>query len=284
MDNTLIIFLKYPEPGRVKTRLARDIGNEKACAIYKLLAENVIKNVFIKNPSTYDVHFFFTPADKENEIKAWLKPILDNEQGFHSAALAQPKAPSLPPPCEGGDEVVVRLKASYVPVRKGERREVKNFPPKEVFTEQYHIQYSPQEGNSLGERMSHAFQQTLQRKDRKRCIIIGTDCPEIAATMIESVFEMLKEKDIVIGPCKDGGYYLLGMSRFLPELFEDIDWSTDRVFNQTMEKVHKNNLYCGVLKTLADIDTQEDFYRYGQYIKGLKINNLYIVSVIGLIL
>ena len=95
---------------------------------------------------------------------------------------------------------------------------------------------------------------------------------------------MLKEKDIVIGPCKDGGYYLLGMSRFLPELFEDIDWSTDRVFNQTMEKVHKNNLYCGVLKTLADIDTQEDFYRYGQYIKGLKINNLYIVSVIGLIL
>ena len=48
MENALIIFLKYPEPGKVKTRLAKDIGNEKACAIYKLLAENVIKNILTK--------------------------------------------------------------------------------------------------------------------------------------------------------------------------------------------------------------------------------------------
>lgn len=216
MENAVIIFLKYPEPGKVKTRLAKDIGNEKACAIYKLLTENVIKNVFIKNPSTYDVHFFFTPADKENEIKAWLKPILDNEQGFH-------------------------------------------------------MQYSPQEGNTLGERMSNAFQQTLHRKDCKRCIIIGTDCPEIDATLIEYAFGVLKEKDIVIGPCEDGGYYLLGMSRpvpvsfkqgFVPDLFIDIDWSTDRVFKQTMEKVRKNNVSCSILKILADIDTQEDLHHY----------------------
>ncbi|HHT9116310.1 MAG: TIGR04282 family arsenosugar biosynthesis glycosyltransferase [Planctomycetes bacterium] len=216
MENAVIIFLKYPEPGKVKTRLAKDIGNEKACAIYKLLAENVIKNILTKNPGTYDVHIFFTPADKENEIKNWLKSIIDNERAFH-------------------------------------------------------IQYSPQKGNTLGERMSNAFQQTLQRKDCKRCIIIGTDCPEIDATMIESVFEILKEKDIVIGPCKDGGYYLLGMSGpvpvsfkqgFVPELFEDIDWSTDRVFIQTMEKIQKNNLSCGILKTLVDIDTIEDLYQY----------------------
>ncbi len=203
MENALIIFLKYPEPGKVKTRLAVDIGNVKACAIYKLLVERVIKNIFSKNPLTHDVHIFFTPPDKENGIKDWLQPILTNNQ--------------------------------------------------EIGTK-----YSHQEGNTLGEKMSYAFKQTLQIEGCKRCIIIGTDCPEIDAPLIESAFDILKEKDIVIGPCKDGGYYLLGMSRFLPELFEDIDWSTDRVFKQTMGKVHKNNLSCNVLKTLADIDTQED--------------------------
>jgi len=249
MENAVIIFLKYPEPGKVKTRLAKDIGDEKACAIYKLLAENVIKNILTKNPGTYTVHFFFTPADKETEIKDWLKPFIQGNRGVKT-------------------------------------------------------QFSPQEGRNLGERMSNAFRQILQEKGYKKCItqrtatesplkkgdeggckkisqerkflhnntiIIGTDCPEIDATLIENAFGVLKEKDIVIGPCRDGGYYLLGMSRpvpvsfeqgFVSDLFVDIDWSTDRVFKQTMEKVQKNNLSCSILKTLVDIDTIEDLYRY----------------------
>jgi len=248
MENALIIFLKYPEPGKVKTRLAKDTGDEKACAVYKLLAEGVIKNVFSKNPLTYDVHIFFTPANRETEIKDWLKPILNDNQGIKT-------------------------------------------------------QFRTQEGRNLGEKMSNAFRQILQEKGYKKCttqltttesplkkgdkggckknsqekmflhhtIIIGTDCPEIDATLIENAFGVLKEKDIVIGPCKDGGYYLLGMSRpvpvsfkqgFVPDLFMDIDWSTDRVFKQTMEKIQKNNLSCGILKTLVDIDTLEDLYHY----------------------
>lgn len=203
MENALIIFLKYPEPGKVKTRLAKDIGNEKACAIYKLLAENVIKNILTKNPGTYTVHFFFTPADRETEIKDWLKPFIHGNR-------------------------VVKTK------------------------------FSPQEGRNLGERMSHAFKEILQEKSCKKCIIIGTDCPEIDATLIENAFDILKEKNVVIGPCKDGGYYLLGMSRPASDLFVDIDWSTDLVFEQTMEKIQKNKLSGGVLKTLTDIDTQED--------------------------
>ena len=207
MDNALIVFLKYPESGQVKTRLAKDIGDEKACAIYKLLAEGVMKNIFSKNPRTYDVHIFFTPADKQNKIKDWLKPFLDNDQGVGT-------------------------------------------------------QYIPQEGNDLGERMSNAFKQTLQGKGCKRCVIIGTDCPGMDATLIEKAFEILKKRDIVIGPCKDGGYYLLGMSRLVPDLFEDIAWSTDWVFDQTIEKIQKNNLSFDILKNLVDIDTQEDLYRY----------------------
>ncbi len=214
MDNTLIVFLKYPTPGQVKTRLARDIGSERACFIYQSLAEHVIKHIIPKNQRTYDVRIFFTPADKANEIKAWLKPFLN----------------IIP-----GDDT----------------------------------QFISQEGNDLGERMSTAFQKILQRYPRKNedkrfsshhAIIIGTDCPEIDAELIESAFEVLKEKDVVIGPCKDGGYYLIGMARYIPELFVDIEWSTSRVFDQTMEKMQKNNLSCGILKTLSDIDRIEDLY------------------------
>ncbi len=227
MENALIIFLKYPEPGKVKTRLAQDIGNEKACAIYKSLAENVIKNIFAKNPGTYDVHIFFTPADKETEIKDWLKPFIHGNRGVKT-------------------------------------------------------QFSHQEGRNLGERMSNAFKEILQEKGCKKCIMIGTDCPEIDATLIENAFDVLKEKDVVIGPCKDGGYYLLGMSRLIPvsfeqgfisDLFVDIDWSTDRVFEQTMEKIRENNLSCSILKTLVDIDTIEDLYHYPPHLYKPEVKN-----------
>ena len=80
MENALIIFLKYPEPGKVKTRLAKALGDEKACGLQSL-AENVIKNIFTKNPGTYDVHIFFTPADRETEIKDWLKPFIQGDRG-----------------------------------------------------------------------------------------------------------------------------------------------------------------------------------------------------------
>ena len=121
--------------------------------------------------------------------------------------------------------------------------------------------------------MSTAFKEILQEKGCKKCIIIGTDCPEIDATLIENAFGVLKEKDIVIGPCKDGGYYLLGMSRPASDLFVDIDWSTDRVFEQTMEKIRENNLSCSILKTLVDIDTIEDLYHYSPNPNNPEVKN-----------
>jgi uncharacterized protein len=203
MENTLIIFLKYPEPGKVKTRLAKAIGNEKACLIYKQLAEKVITNICQKNRELYDIYVFFTPADKKHAIKTWLTPVFDKNGGVD-------------------------------------------------------VYYKSQSGDSLGERMSLAFREILQERHRKKGIIIGADCPEIDASLIEDAFEVLREKDVVIGPAHDGGYYLFGMSKYIQDLFADIDWSTDRVFKQTMEKVYKNNLACTILRTLRDIDTWED--------------------------
>ncbi|HHT9110408.1 MAG TPA: TIGR04282 family arsenosugar biosynthesis glycosyltransferase [Candidatus Brocadiaceae bacterium] len=207
MDNALIIFLKYPEPGRVKTRLAKAIGNEKACLIYKQLAEKVITKICQKNGEPYDIYVFFTPADKQHAIKTWLTPVFDKNGGVD-------------------------------------------------------VYYKSQSGDSLGERMSLAFREILQERQHKKGIIVGADCPEIDASLIEDAFEVLREKDVVIGPAHDGGYYLFGMSKYIQDLFADIDWSTDRVFRQTMEKVYKNNLSCTILTTLRDIDTWEDFCAY----------------------
>lgn len=212
MTNVLIIFLKYPEPGKVKTRLARVIGNEKACEVYTRLAEGILKNISSKKPGRYDLSIFYAPADKGNEIRSWLKPVLNDDS-------------------ETG------------------------------------IQYIPQEGDDLGERMSNAFHRVLRAKEYTKAypcnaVIIGTDCPGIDIALIESAFGILHEKDVVIGPSEDGGYYLLGMSRFIPDLFKDIAWSTDRVFSQTIKRIQKNDLSCDLLKVLIDIDTPEDLYRH----------------------
>jgi len=253
MDNALIVFLKYPEPGQVKTRLAKDIGDEKACAIYKLLAEGVIKNVFSNNPRTYDVHIFFTPADKQNKIKDWLKPFLDNDQGVDTQYIPQE-----------GTDLGERMSNAFKQILQGKHHE-------RTVTQNHRNQITPlifppfARGDEGGvKKLIKTCPHVYEEKKFLPCntIIIGTDCPGMDATLIESAFEVLKKRDIVIGPCKDGGYYLLGMSRLVPDLFEDIAWSTDRVFDQTMEKIQKNNLSFDILKNLVDIDTQDDLYRY----------------------
>lgn len=68
----------------------------------------------------------------------------------------------------------------------------------------------------------------------------------------------VKEKDVVIGPAKDGGYYLLGMNVFVPGLFDNIEWSTGNVCQQTVTHVKALNYSFYLLQTLNDVDTAED--------------------------
>lgn len=68
-DNNLIIFLKYPEKGKVKTRLAKDIGNEKALLIYKKLVSKLLNQIDSNN---YDISIYFYPESKKNEVKKWI--------------------------------------------------------------------------------------------------------------------------------------------------------------------------------------------------------------------
>ncbi|KKO18810.1 MAG: glycosyltransferase [Candidatus Brocadia sp.] len=253
MDKVLIVFLKYPSPGHVKTRLAKNIGAERACLIYQSLAERVIRNILPKNQMTYEVRIFFTPADKANEIKAWLTPFFSVIPEVHTQFISQE-----------GDDLGARMSHAFEQTLQGRhgkkipekhRRNHNTAPPLSLFGKR---------GRDWAKRLTknHSCENEGKGYSSPRAIIIGTDCPEIDAELLERAFEVLQKKDVVIGPCRDGGYYLIGMARYTPELFTGIDWSTSRVFAQTIERLQEKNLSCGTLKILADIDRIEDLYHW----------------------
>jgi rSAM/selenodomain-associated transferase 1 len=111
--------------------------------------------------------------------------------------------------------------------------------------------------------MQYAFQQSFQ-KGTEKAVIMGSDCPEITPNHIRKAFNCLQTDDIVIGPSKDGGYYLLGMNAFHPELFENIKWSTNSVYWETIAKIQEKGLTYKKLPRLNDIDTREDLLKSGK--------------------
>lgn len=114
-----------------------------------------------------------------------------------------------------------------------------------------------QEGNSLGIKMGNAFK-TLFIDGYEKAILIGTDCPGISEKNLNDAFAKLDEHDIVLGPAKDGGYYLIGMKKENSNLFHNISWSTNQVLKQTIELCYKNLLSYFLLPELSDIDEEKD--------------------------
>src|SRR5690606_21561086 len=151
---TIIIFQKKPERGKVKTRLAKTIGNKKAVEVYEYLLRHTHQQV---SPLNISVFVYF-----EKEVQP--EYLLNNK--YHSGIQSK------------GD---------------------------------------------LGNRMKKAFREVLGRGAPK-AVIIGTDCPELTPGLLRKALQALEAKDLVIGPANDGGYYLLGMNRPHPKLFENIPW------------------------------------------------------------
>ena len=97
----------------------------------------------------------------------------------------------------------------------------------------------------------------------KEIVIIGSDCYDLTEEIVMNAFDQLKQKDVVIGPAKDGGYYLLGMNAFIPGLFIGKSWSTDKVFQETMTELAGLNYSTYQLPVLKDVDTPDDIdFRY----------------------
>jgi rSAM/selenodomain-associated transferase 1 len=185
----LIIFYRNPKKGKVKTRLAATVGNEKALAIFRTLSMHT-KNITENLPC--DKIVFYT--DSIDLMDMWPN-------------------------------------ATYLK--------------------------SLQQGNDLGERMNNAFAAGFESQYNSICII-GTDCHELTQDILKQAFDALESSDAVIGPARDGGYYLLGMNKPYTQVFQNKDWSTETVFKETIRDFDSLGLKYAKLQMLRDIDIEDD--------------------------
>ena len=191
----LIIFTRYPIPGKAKTRLIPALGAEGAANLHARMSEYTLaqaREFCCDDFSSIEVHYADESID--SLMADWL-----------------------------GDDLV------------------------------YHSQGT----GDLGNRMARSIDLTFQ-SGHNQVIIIGTDCPRLDAGLIKSAFEQLLNCDLILGPAIDGGYYLIGLRRFIPELFVGINWSTEQVLAQTVEIANRLGLSIVYLPWLTDVDRPED--------------------------
>lgn len=117
-----------------------------------------------------------------------------------------------------------------------------------------------QSGKDLGERLAN-ISKMLFRNGYKRIVIIDSDSPNLPSSYIISGLKALKRFDLVVGPCEDGGYYLIGLSSETPQIFQDIPWSTSKVTEITMKKARVLGKKLHLLEEWYDIDTFKDLKR-----------------------
>ena len=192
-DRCLLFFIKNPEKGKVKTRLAAAIGDKMAVKLYKRF---LLEMLFTLNSGTFLFYLCYYPETSLNDLKDWL-----------------------------GD----------------------------------HYLYMPQNGQDLGERMKNGFLEAISM-NFKRVVLIGSDIPDLPLEFIEEAFGSLLEKEAVIGPSFDGGYYLIGFrdKTFSPRAFDGIHWNTESVFAETLRALEQEGLSVHTLQPLRDIDTVND--------------------------
>jgi rSAM/selenodomain-associated transferase 1 len=189
MKNALIIFIRNPEKGKVKSRLAKDLGEENTLTVYNFLLQ-FTRDICAKANASRFVFY----SDNIDPADIW------DENSF----------------------------------------------TKDL-----------QKGNDLGERMSNAFS-TVFNLGFENVLIIGSDCYELTTDHINQAFVQLENTDVVIGPSKDGGYYLLGMKKLQLELFINKNWGGDDVLKNTIDNLDQQKLKFIELPALNDIDTIED--------------------------
>jgi rSAM/selenodomain-associated transferase 1 len=123
-----------------------------------------------------------------------------------------------------------------------------------------------QNGDGLGDKMYNAMKHSFGEWADK-VVLIGSDCFELNSGIIEEAFKALEESDYVLGPAKDGGYYLIGMKALNLEIFQNKEWSTENVFLDTLLDIKNQEKSHYLLPTLSDVDTEEDLGGLRGYLK-----------------
>ena len=122
-------------------------------------------------------------------------------------------------------------------------------------TESSDIGLFVQQGKDLGAKMRQAFVDHFAQGYNK-VVIIGSDSPSLPVSYINRALE--SEKDLVLGPSTDGGYYLIAMTAKVTEVFSGIEWGTDNVLNETLQRVNAAGASLELLPVWYDVDLPED--------------------------
>lgn len=190
----VLVFVRAPEAGRVKTRLAARLGPDAALRVYRRLAEHALAQARALGPDV-EVRVHFTPADAEAAVRSWLG--------------------------EG-------------------------------------VTYLPQlDSPDLGARMHEAFMEAFE-DGFTRVVVVGSDLPELSADLLRRALDLVDRHRVVIGPARDGGYWLLGMREMVGPVFHGVPWSTGRVLARTLEILEGMGIAPALLEELADVDEAGD--------------------------
>ncbi len=135
------------------------------------------------------------------------------------------------------------------------------------------INFLPQKGRNLGERMKNAFKQSFA-EGAERVVIIGTDSPTLPVSYIQKAFDVLKKIPVVIGPTFDGGYYLIGLSKQNDDIFDGVEWGTSRVFGQTLTRIKSLDTQVYILPPWYDVDTSEDLEFLRSHLLAMRMSGV----------
>ncbi len=117
--------------------------------------------------------------------------------------------------------------------------------------------FFPQEGTDLGQRMHNALTRLLA-EDYEKCLLIGSDVPLITSAHLQAAFAALNEADVTLGPVEDGGYYLVGLKRPCPALFQNQTYGSGSVYENTLAAAISAGLKVSPAPGTMDVDTWED--------------------------
>lgn len=126
----------------------------------------------------------------------------------------------------------------------------------------YSLRIFPQSKGDIGDRMFNAIREILN-KGYEKAVLVGVDIPDISASIVLKAFDLLSHHDIVFGPARDGGYYLVGLKTPIMEIFRDIQWSTKQTLKQSIENAESLDCSIAFTEILSDIDTIEDVRQAG---------------------
>jgi len=196
--NLLLIFTRNPELGKVKTRLAKTVGDKTALDIYLFLLQ---KTKEVTKSITCDKTVYYSEKIIEDDL--WNRS---------------------------------------------------NYQKREQF------------GKDLGEKMKNAIEDGFKKKYTK-IIVIGSDLFDLKPSLINDAFEKLDNNDVIIGPATDGGYYLIGLKKLHLKIFENKNWGTSTVREDTLKNLEKVNVH--LLPMLNDIDVIEDIKNHSAFTKFL---------------